>query len=216
MGHRHPGLFLTARPCHSNPQPQKDQPMTDHPHRLAATLTAIDAANAADPDTGEGTAAALLYGQRMTAELDRIFPDASEVLRIAARGQHVERWLLPRDSYPEGRAGYLEWRREQGRRHAARLQGFMAEAGYDAAAQEQVGRMLRKEGLKRDRQVQALEDVICITFLKWYFLPFAEGRDAEELDRIVTRTALKMSPEGRARVLREFDLPEPFVAAFRA
>ena len=92
----------------------------------------------------------------------------------------------------------------------------MAEAGYDAAAQEQVGRMLRKEGLKRDRQVQALEDVICITFLKWYFLPFAEGRDAEELDRIVTRTALKMSPEGRARVLREFDLPEPFVAAFRA
>ncbi|MCD1619745.1 DUF4202 domain-containing protein [Salipiger marinus] len=190
--------------------------MTDHPPRLAATLTAIDAANAADPDTGEGTAAALLYGQRMTAELDRIFPDASEVLRIAARGQHVERWLLPRDSYPEGRAGYLEWRREQGRRHAARLQGFMAKAGYDAAAQEQVGRMLRKEGLKRDRQVQALEDVICITFLKWYFLPFAEGRDAEELDRIVTRTALKMSPEGRARVLREFDLPEPFVAAFRA
>ena len=64
--------------------------------------------------------------------------------------------------------------------------------------------------------VEALEDVICITFLKWYFLPFAEGRDAEELDRIVTRTALKMSPEGRARVLREFDLPEPFVAAFRA
>ncbi len=177
--------------------------------RLATVLAAIDAANAADPKQE-----ALIYGQRMTAEADRLFPDAPETLRIAARGQHVERWLLPRTDYPEGRIGYLEWRREQGRRHAARIGGMMRDAGYPEAEIDQTGRMLRKEGLKRDPQVQALEDVICFVFLKHYFAPFAPTQTPEALQAIVEKTARKMSPEGRARVLREFDLPAPFAAAF--
>lgn len=86
--------------------------------------------------------------------------------------------------------------------------------GYDQTSVDRVGRMIRKEGIKRDDEVQALEDVICFTFLRWYFQPFAEGRDSQELERIVVRTARKMSVKGRARVLEEFDLPEPFAAAF--
>ena len=61
---------------------------------------------------------ALLYGQRMSSELARLIPDASEPLQIAARGQHVERWKLKRADYPEGRAGYLTWRRDQALHHA--------------------------------------------------------------------------------------------------
>lgn len=178
--------------------------------RIARALLLIDLANTADP-AGE----ALIYGTRMSAELDRQFPHASDVLRIAARGQHVERWLLPRSDYPEGREGYHAWRREQGRRHAARVAGIMAEAGYGPGDCERAGILLRKEGLKRDAEVQALEDVICLVFLRWYFQPFAEGRDAEALMTIVEKTARKMSPEGRARALAEFDLPEPLAAAFR-
>lgn len=183
--------------------------------RLEAAFVAIDAANAADPAREDGRPAALLYGERMSAELDRLFPGASEPLRIAARGQHVERWLLPRSSYPEGREGYLAWRREQGRRHAARVAGIMAAAGYGPDEIAAAERMLRKEGLKRDPEVQALEDVICLVFLRHYFQPFAEGRTPEELLRIVEKTARKMSAAGRARVRAEFTLPEPFAAAFR-
>jgi len=183
--------------------------------RLTTALDAIDAANARDPDISEGAPAALLYGQRMSAELDRLFPDASEVLRIAARGQHIERWVLKRKDFPEGRAGYLAWRTELAKHHAARVGEIMAEAGYPAQDIERAGRMLRKEGIKRDAEVQALEDVICFTFLRWYFAPFAPTQDPENLDRIVARTARKMSPEGRARVLRDFDLPEGFAAKFR-
>ncbi|MEZ5675258.1 MAG: DUF4202 domain-containing protein [Thalassovita sp.] len=175
--------------------------------RLQTVLTAIDTANAADPTQEDGRPAAQLYGERMTAELRRLFPDASEPLQIAARGQHIERWLLPRKDYPEGRNGYLEWRKEQGRRHGVRLADMMAEAGYSQDEQAQVGTMLRKEGIKRDPQVQALEDVICFTFLKWYFHPFAGTQSTEAVEKIVIRTARKMSVEGRARVLREFDLP---------
>lgn len=183
--------------------------------RLARTLAAIDAANTADPDQSEGAPAALLYGERMSAELDRLFPDASEELRIAARGQHIERWTSPRDSYPAGREGYLAWRRDLAEYHARRLAAIMAAEGYGAESVARVGRMIRKEGIKRDPEVQALEDVICFTFLRWYFQPFAEGRDADDLQRIVARTARKMSEAARARALAEFALPEPLAAAFR-
>ena len=181
--------------------------MTD---RLRRALALIDTANAADPK-GE----ALVYGQRMSEELARLVPTASEVLQVAARGQHVERWLLPRSDYPEGKAGYLEWRREQGRRHGLRVAGIMAEAGFGAGECERVGVLLRKEGIKRDAEVQALEDVICFVFLKWYFSPFAAEREAEQTLDIVRKTARKMSAEGRARVLAEFDLPAPLAGAFR-
>jgi hypothetical protein len=177
---------------------------------LKRALALIDAANAADPK-GE----ALIYGERMTAELGRLFPGASDILQIAARGQHVERWLLPRSDFPEGKAGYLEWRREQGRRHGLRVAGIMKEAGFPAADCDRVGVLLRKEGIKRDLDVQALEDVICFVFLKWYFTPFAAERDAESTLDIVRKTARKMSDEGRARVLEEFALPEPLAGAFR-
>lgn len=183
--------------------------------RLARAIAAIDAANSADPAREAGRPAALVYGERMSAELERLHPEASEPLRIAARGQHVERWLLPRSDYPEGREGYLTWRREQGRRHAARVAGIMAEAGYGAEEIAAAGRMLRKEGIRRDAEVQALEDVICFVFIRHYMGGFAEGRDPEKLLRIVGKTARKMSAAARARALAEFALPEPFAAAFR-
>lgn len=183
--------------------------------KLEKVLAAIDAANEADPDRSEGAPAARLYGERMTAELDRLFPAASDALKIAARGQHIERWTSPRETYPEGREGYLAWRRDLAAYHARRVGQIMATAGYPDEAIALTGRMIRKEGIKRDADVQALEDVICFTFLRWYFAPFAAGRTPDEMERIVAKTARKMSPEARARALAEFDLPEPFAAAFR-
>ncbi|MDP5307092.1 DUF4202 domain-containing protein [Paracoccus spongiarum] len=183
--------------------------------RLDQAFAAIDAANARDPHLEDGRPANLLYGQRMTAEQQRLFPDASEPLRIACRGQHVERWLLPRDAYPMDRAGYLQWRQEQGRRHAERIAGIMAEAGYDADQIDRARRMLTKQGLKRDAEVQALEDVICFTFIRWYLGDFAAEQPDDKMPRIIEKTARKMSAEGRARALAEFDMPPAFAALFR-
>jgi len=179
--------------------------------RLDDVLAAIDAANAADPtperDGAGEQPAALLYGQRMSAELARVCPEASDNLKIAARGQHIERWKMPRSSYPEGKAGYLAWRKAQGAYHGQRVAGLMVEAGYAEEDCGRVERMLRKEGLKRDAEVQMLEDVICLVFLRWYFADFASGRDPQQIFGIVAKTARKMSAEGRARVAAEFDLP---------
>ena len=182
--------------------------------RLSKAFAAIDAANAADPTLENGQPAALLYGQRMTAEVAPLFPDASDILKIAARGQHIERWLLPRTDYPEGLPGYLDWRREQARRHAARVGQIMLDAGYPQSDADRVGVLLRKEGIKRDADVQALEDVICFAFLRHYFGGFSVGKDPDHLLSIVQKTARKMSAAGRARALVEFALPAPFAALF--
>lgn len=190
--------------------------------KLSEVLTAIDAANAMDPrtdrdDNGTDVPEALLYGQRMTAELERLFGvDVADVLKIACRGQHIERWKIARSSYPEGRTGYLTWRRDQGRAHGERLAELMRDAGYDEVDCARVGVLLRKEGLKRDPQVQMLEDVICMVFLKHYFAAFAEKHDFEKVVDIVAKTARKLSEGGRNRVLQEFELPDALVDAVRA
>ena len=183
--------------------------------RLESAFTAIDAANAKDPTQENGRPAALLYGQRMTDEQERLFPDASEVLRIACRGQHIERWKLPRNDYPMDRAGYLQWRQEQGRRHARRIAQIMEEAGYPGEDIDEARKMLTKQGIKRDPQVQALEDVICFTFIRWYLGDFMAEQPDEKMPRIIEKTAAKMSPEGRAKALEEFQMPDHFAQYFR-
>ena len=184
--------------------------------KFTEVLARIDAANAADPEVAmEGAVshpAALLYGRRMSAELVAFCAEASEILRIAVRGQHIERWKLPRASYPEGREGYLAWRRDQGRCHAERVAGLMRDVGYGQEDRDRVARIIRKEGIKRDAEVQVLEDVAALVFLRWYCAGFAEGRDAEQLYRIVAKTARKMSAEGRAFAAR-LDLPAELAPA---
>ncbi len=182
---------------------------------LAAAIAAIDAANAADPNLDDGQPEAQLYGQRMSQQVDHLFPDASDVLKIAARGQHIERWTLKRADYPEGRTGYLTWRRDLARHHATRVGQIMETAGYTVDDAETVGRMIRKEGIKRDADVQALEDVICFTFLTWYFAPFAAKHPDDKVLDIVQKTARKMSTQARTRALAEFDMPDHLAAAFQ-
>lgn len=184
--------------------------------QLDQVFAAIDAVNAEDPRRDEGAPEALLYGQRMSAEADTLFPEAPDVLRIAARGQHIERWIKPRSSYPEGKAGYLKWRRDLAVHHAERVGGLMRAAGYGDEDIDMVGRMIRKEGIKRDDLVQALEDVICFTFIRWYFAPFAAKHPPEKVLGIVQKTARKMSAEARARALETFEMPEHLAEAFKA
>lgn len=184
--------------------------------RFARVLEEIDVANAADPervlDGGEARPAALVYGRRMSAELVRFCPDASEHLRIAVRGQHIERWKTPRGTYPEGREGYLRWRTELARFHAERVAGIMREASYPEDDCARVAQIVRKQGIKRDAEVQALEDVACLVFMRWYFADFAKDHAPEKVFNIVARTARKMSPEGRAAALA-LGLPAELVPA---
>ena len=105
--------------------------------RFKAAIARFDAANAADPTTEifQGTVypKELLYAQRMTTWLDKLTPDASEVLRLAVRCQHIQRWTIPRHTYAMDRTGYLRWRTTLARFHADTAAAILRDVGYDAA-----------------------------------------------------------------------------------
>jgi hypothetical protein len=177
--------------------------------KFETVIAAIDAANARDPNCteidGRSEPVELVYGRRMTATLARIAPDASEHLRIAVRGQHIERWTSPRKSYPQGRVGYLSWRNELKEFHERRLGEIMV-SGYGGDDIARVRSLVRKERLKSDREAQLLEDVACLVFLEHYLSEFSRKTDQEKLARILAKTWKKMSPLGHAHALKlEFE-----------
>jgi hypothetical protein len=189
--------------------------MTEDGRRFSEVLAAIDAANARDPNTievdGQSLAAELVYGRRMSETLARLVPDASEALRIAVRGQHIERWTSPRSGYPEGRVGYLRWRKELQAFHARRVGEIMATADYGPDTIDRVGALIRKERLKADAEAQTLEDVACIVFLSHYIEDFLRKTEPDKLAGILAKTWHKMSPRGRAAA-GELALPAPVPA----
>jgi hypothetical protein len=184
--------------------------MREDGKRLTDVIAAIDAANALDPNKievdGQPLPAELAYGRRMSETLARLAPHASEHLRIAARGQHIERWTSPRASYPAGRVGYLKWRKDLQGSHARRIGEIMMAAGYDAGDVERVGALVRKERLKSDTDAQMIEDVACVVFLEHYLGDFLAKTDEEKLAGILAKTWNKMSPLGRDEA-RKLELP---------
>ena len=177
--------------------------------RFREAIVRFDRANAEDPNVemvdGASHPKELLYAQRMSDALERFAPESSEVVRLAARCQHIRRWTVPRDGYPEGRDGYRRWRTDLGRFHAETAGGILREAGYDDETVGRVQALLRKERLKADPEVQLLEDVICLVFLSHYLAAFAAQHEDEKVAGILRKTWRKMSDRGRAAAL-ELDL----------
>ena len=175
--------------------------------RHAQAIAAIDAVHTEDPSLeteGERRAPAeLLYAERMTRRLAAIAPDASEALRLAARAQHLARFRVPRSSQPDGRAGYLKWRTEQQKAHAALAREILARVGYPEATQERVAALVTKKNLATDAEAQALEDCACLVFLEHYLESFAANEQDEDVVAILRKTwTRKMSEAARAHALR--------------
>ena len=178
-----------------------------------AVIKAIDAVNAEDPRqiTVDGVEHPYetVYADRMTETLQGLYPDASELLWISARAQHIRRWQIPRDTFPRNKEGYQKWRLGMRQLHAELVGGIMNENGYSADDIGLVGSFLRKERLKRDTDSQALENVVDVVFLNFYWDDFVtkfSDYDDDKLIDIVGKTLRKMSSHGHAAALA-LDLP---------
>lgn len=167
-----------------------------------AALSAIDAANSEDPRTlvvrGSSRPWALGEGELATIWLKELAPEPSDALRLAVRGHHIRRWETPRASYPEGRAGYLKWRKHLYDVAAGHVAEAMRTAGYDEASAARPGDFMRKRNLASDAEAQTYEDVLCLVFLESQFADFAAKTDPEKLDNIVAKTLAKMSEPAKA------------------
>ncbi|CEP35523.1 MULTISPECIES: DUF4202 domain-containing protein [Halomonadaceae] len=176
------------------------------PTAFDQTLAAIDALHAEDPRSttlADDTSMPqeLAYAQRMSGWLDHVHDAPDEVLRLAVRAQHLQRWLVPREEYPEGRVGYLTWRRDQGKRAGETTAQLMRDAGYSDEDADRAAKIIGKKGLGRDADVQALEDCACLVFLENYFADFSRKIEHDHMVRIVQMTWRKMSPRAHELAL---------------
>jgi hypothetical protein len=173
---------------------------------LQEAITKIDLINTEDPNqeiqAGEHFPKELLYSQRMSDKLESFFPNAPDYLKIAARAQHIGRWRIPRSEYPMDRVGYLKWREELKKMHASLTADILNEVGYDEDFTGKVSHLIRKKQLKTDEDTQALEDVICLVFLEFYFDDFASKHEDDKIIDILQKTWSKMSEKGKNAALK--------------
>ncbi len=171
---------------------------------LACALKQIDQANLADPNQemldGILQPKEYVYSERMTCWLFKLEPAPSEMMQIACRAQHIERWTMPRSDYPEGRKAYYQWRMACNEMHASRAAEIMKECGYPAEDCARVKTIISKRKLRNDAETQLLEDVACLVFLEHYLAGFHQQKadyDQERWLRIMRRTWGKMSGRGQ-------------------
>jgi hypothetical protein len=186
------------------PGPAQPFPIPDM-DALTRARELIDTAHAADPlRTASGSAAELVYADRMEAWVVRLVPAAPALLRLAARCQHLERWAVPRASFPMDKPGYHAWRRSLYVKQAERARALLLEAGVPANEAGDVATWVSKTGLKSNSGTQALEDAACLVFLEKEIQVFAAQHaeyPREKFIDILRKTWRKMSPAAQEAAL---------------
>ena len=170
----------------------------------------FDEANGADPNTfiidGKPVPYELFYAQRLTEWVERLSPRASLALRLAARCQHICRWMIPRNSYPMTRAGYLKWRTDLKQFHAKKSGEIMADSGCSEPLVARVQQLNLKKNLGQDDELQVLEDALCLVTLQYQLTDLVRKTEPEKMLSILQKTWKKMSALAREEALR---LPYP-------
>lgn len=165
----------------------------------------FDAANTRDPNVelsgGVQTPRELLYAQRLSEWVLRLDPQASESLRLAARCQHICRWMVPRETYPMTREGYLRWRNDLKRFHAEKSESILRQAGYGDEMIAKVKDLNLKKNFPMDPDSRVLEDALCLVFLEFQLADLAARTAEEKLLNAVRKTWGKMTVPARQRAL---------------
>lgn len=179
--------------------------------RFDRAIAAIDAANTDDPFTirvrGVERPKEQAHAELMTEWVLRLDPDAGEEQLLAARAHHLRRWAVPRTTYPEGRRGYLRWRRDLQRQHADEVAEILGRQGYDDDTTiARVQSIIRKEHLATDPVVQTHEDALCLVFFETQAEDLAGQLGEEHTIEVLEKTANKMSQRGIDAAL-QLDLP---------
>jgi hypothetical protein len=173
--------------------------------RFDDAIRRFDDENAQDPNVqfnnGLPAPRELVYARWLTDWVNRLCPQASEALRLAARCQHLRRWAIPRESYPMTRAGYLKWRQDLKQFHADKAGEILRETGYPDEIVARVQSLNLKKGLPHDAETQVLEDALCLVFLEKQLDELAAKTADDKVVNALRKSWGKMSAAGRERAL---------------
>ncbi len=169
------------------------------------TIGEIDLLNDDDPKRvamgNHNVGYELFFATQLTRWVLTLAPDASEALMLAARGQHICRWMIPREDYTRDRPGYLKWRADLKKFHAHKVGSILQMMGYGESIQEAVASLNLKKGIKQDPECQVLEDALCLVFLEKQFAEFSEKTDEDKMVVILQKSWAKMSEAGQQAAL---------------
>ncbi len=164
-----------------------------------ATIRQIDYVNSTDPnlDPMSLLPLALHQGRLASTWLSRLHrpPDTPSLeLELVVRAHHLRRWELARIEYPEGRTGYLQWRRDNKRHQAESLAAIMSEFGWSRQSIIRTTELLSRTQLRTDPETQHLEDAACLVFLETEFQTMVDRLEPDHMSRVIEKTLAKMSP----------------------
>jgi hypothetical protein len=166
----------------------------------------FDEANRADPNAitidGKPVPYELFYAQRLTEWVERLSSGPSPALRLAARCQHICRWMIPRNSYPMTRAGYLKWRTDLKQFHAEKSGQFLSQSGCSPDLIARVQELNLKKNLGQDPELQILEDALCLMTLQYQLTDLVQKTAPEKMISILQKTWKKMSARAREEAVR--------------
>lgn len=176
--------------------------------KLNAAFGLFDEYNKQDPRifewNGKSYPQEYFFAVKLYDRVLQLEPDAGEELLLASRCQHIGRWEMPRETYPDGRDAYLEWRKDLAQHHVNIAGKLMREAGYANELIDRVSQILLKKRIKTDHNVQAMENALCLVFLEFQYEDFRKKYEQEpdKMVNILHRSLLKMDAKGHAFALQ--------------
>lgn len=169
--------------------------------KLEEAFDLFDRYNQKDPSeitwNGQRYPAEYFYALQLHAWVKKLDPEASESLLLASRCQHIGRWEIARSAYPEGRVGYLTWRNDLSKFHAQKATTLLQQVGYDVDTIDRVKEVVLKKQLKKNSDVQTMENALCLVFLEFQYDDLISKQPAEKMIDILQKTWAKMSDSGR-------------------
>ena len=160
----------------------------------------INSVHNQDPNSetidGVDIKAELLYSQRMLDILQKVQPNASLELQLAAQCQHISRWSIPRATFSMDKKGYYQWRAAIMEHQLNVTTNTLKQANITDEAIAVIIDALKNKADKTNTNASIIEDTACLTFIKWYLVPFAGQFDPEKAKVILQKTANKMSERG--------------------
>lgn len=176
--------------------------ITETQYTIAVEL--INSVHNQDPNSeiidGVDIKAELLYSNRMLAILEKVVPYASFELKLAAQCQHISRWSIPRATFSMDNKGYYQWRAAIMEHQLSVTSSVLKQAEINEQSIEIIVDALKSKADKSNINASIIEDTACLTFIKWYLVPFAGQFDPEKAKIILQKTAAKMSERGLALI----------------
>jgi len=173
--------------------------------KLNAAFEHFDAYNKRDPNTFIWDEVSYPQEYFLAVKLydwvNQLDPNASEELLLASRSQHIGRWEIPRNTYPEGREAYLKWRKDLAQYHTEKAAAIMETVGYSPDQIARVKQIHLKQKIKVDHDVQTMENALCLVFLQFQYEDFHPKYETDKVINILKKSLLKMDAHGHSFAL---------------